>query len=64
MGGSGLFQDDTSLSRGHKGSLNGLIRKLCNSYDYGLHSVQISIQLSTFGRFWSDVLDIALHHYH
>ncbi len=31
---------------------------------YGLHSHHISTQLNTYGRFWTDVLDSALHHHH
>lgn len=30
---------------------------------YNLHSYQISAQLNTYRRLWSDVFDSALHHH-
>ena len=49
----------------HEGTLNGLIMSMkmwliC----YDLHSQHIFTQLNTYGLFWTNVLDIALHHHH
>lgn len=53
-------------SAGHEGSLNSL-----NVYDWmkemrwnGLHRYQISIQLITSGRLWSDMSHSGLHQHH
>ncbi len=57
----GLFQDDNTPSIRHEGSLNGLM-SMKMMWIICYHT--ISTQLNSYGKFWIDMLDSALHHHH
>ncbi len=59
------FRGTTPTSAGHEEALTGLMSmRMMWIICYGIRSHQIWTQLNTYGRFWSDVLDSALHRHH
>ncbi len=60
---SGRFQDNNVPIHRALGVADWFgVWKWCESYAMAFHSHQISTELSTSGRFWTDLLDSALHH--
>jgi len=56
---SGLFQDDNAPIHSARG-----VTQWFDEHENDVSSHQISTQLNTYGRIWTDVLDSALHHHH